>query len=114
MKQFISFDLTDYLKKIGVLGISYQTHTRRIYNTFADTKKKTIIVDVYGDDIKKTVEDFKKEVKGTMNQRNQEEFIKCYSDNWVKIFDAMNSNGDVDANQDPNQTSASATVQGNP
>jgi hypothetical protein len=112
MKQFISFDLTDYLKKIGVIGISYQTHTRRIYNSFADEKKKTIIVDVYGDDIKKTVEDFKKQVKGAMNQRNQEEFVKCYSDNWFKIFDAMDSNGDADVNQD--QTSTPGTAQPNP
>jgi hypothetical protein len=109
MKQFISFDLSEYLKKIGVLGISYQTHTRRIYNTFTDTKAKTIIIDVYGDDCKKTVETFKKEVKGTMNQRNQEEFIKCYSDNWYKIFDAMNVDGNGDA--DPNSTSSATSAQ---
>jgi hypothetical protein len=100
MKQFISFDLTEYLKKIGVIGISYQTTTRRIYNSFND--EKTIIIDVYGDNIKKTVEVFKKQVKGAMNQRNQEEFIKCFSDNWYKIFDVMNGNGDADPDADPN------------
>ncbi len=47
MKQFVSFDLTEYLKKLGVIGISYQTSTRRIYNSFGD-ERKTIIVDVYG------------------------------------------------------------------
>jgi hypothetical protein len=102
MKQFISFDLTEYLKKIGVIGISYQTTTRRIYNSFND--EKTIIIDVYGDDIKKTVEDFKKQVKGAMNQRNQEEFIKCFSDNWYKIFEVMNGNGDADPDADPNSS----------
>jgi hypothetical protein len=111
MKQFISFDLTDYLKKIGVLGISYQAHTRRIYNSFNDTKAKTIIVDVYGDDIKKTVETFKKEVKGTMNQRNQEEFVKCYSDNWYKILDVMNGNGDADPDVAASAASATSTPQ---
>jgi hypothetical protein len=110
MKSFISFDLTDYLKKIGVLGISYQTYTRRIYNTFTETKAKTIIVDVYGDDCKKTVENFKKAVKGTMNQRNQEEFVRCYSDNWYKIFDVMNGNGDADPAADP-AASATSTQQ---
>jgi hypothetical protein len=102
MKNFVSFDLTDLLKKMGVLGISYQAHTRRIYNTFIDTKKKTIIVDVYGDDIKKTIENFKKEVKGSMSNRDQEAFIKCYGDNWYKIFDEMNSNIE-DTNPDQDQ-----------
>ena len=31
-----------------------------------------------------------------MNQRNQEEFVKCFSDNWYKIFEVMNGNGDAD------------------
>jgi hypothetical protein len=105
MKQFISFDLTEYLKKIGVIGISYQTNTRRIYNSFGDGKK-TIIIDVHADDIQKTVEQFKKQVKGAMNQRNQEEFVKCFSDNWYKIFEVMNGNGDAD----PDQTSTSAAT----
>jgi len=99
MKQFISFDIPEYLKKFGVLGINYQTNTRRIYNSFEDGRK-TISVDVYADDIKKTVEGFKKKVKATLNQRCQEEFVKCYSDNWYKIFEVMDGNDD--AVVDPN------------
>ena len=103
MKQYIAFDLTEYLKKLGVLGISFQTKTRRIYNSFSNGQK-TIIVDVYGDDIKRTVDGFKKKVKGEMNQRNQEEFVKCYSDNWYKIYEVMNGNGNGNGDADPNQT----------
>lgn len=100
-RNWISFDLTDYLKKIDVLSISYQHHTRRIYITFIDTAKPAIILDVWGDDIRKTTEGFKKEVKATMSQKNQEQFIKCIGDNWYKLIDLMNTleggNGDADA-----------------
>jgi hypothetical protein len=102
MTQYLSFDLTDYLKKIMVLGITYQHSTRRIYISFTD-QRPTIIFDVWGEDIKKTVEAFRKEVKGQMNQRNQEEITRCLADNWYKIIDLMNTikggNGDADLDQ---------------
>jgi hypothetical protein len=102
MTQYLSFDLTDYLKKVMVLGITYQHYTRRIYISFTD-QRQTIIFDVWGEDIKKTVEAFRKQVKGHMNQRNQEEIIRCLGDNWYKIIDLMNTlkggNGDTDQDQ---------------
>ncbi len=102
MTQYLSFDLTDYLKKIMVLGITYQHSTRRIYISFTD-QRPTIIFDVWGEDIEKTVEAFRKEVKGQMNQRNQEEITRCLADNWYKIIDLMNTikggNGDADLDQ---------------
>jgi hypothetical protein len=115
MTQYISFDLTDYLKKIMVLGVTYQHKTRRIYISFSD-QRPTIIFDVWGEDIKKTVEGFRKQVKGGMNQKNQDEFITCISDNWYKIIDLMNTlqGGDGDADpgqaQQQQQTTASQTT----
>ncbi len=93
-----------------VLGITYQHTTRRIYISFSD-QRPTIILDVWGEDIKKTVEGFRKEVKGSMNQNNQEEFIKCLADNWYKIIDLMNSiqGGNGDADQDQSATVPAST-----
>src|SRR6266511_1072885 len=102
MKQYLYFDLTDYLKKIMVLGITYQHSTKRIYISFTD-ESPSIILDVWGEDIKKTVEGFRKQVKGRMSQKNQEEFINCLANNWYKIIDLMNSvqggNGEADQDQ---------------
>jgi hypothetical protein len=110
--KFISFDVSDYLKKILVLGISYNHHTRRIYISFTD-QRPTIIFDVWGEDIKKTVEGFRQEVKGTMNQKNQEEITKCLADNWYKIIDLMNTlqggNGDADPDQSATAQTQSQT-----
>jgi hypothetical protein len=96
-----------------VLGITYQHTTRRIYISFSD-QRPTIILDVWGEDIKRTVEGFRKQVKGSVNQKNQDEFISCLADNWYKIIDLMNTiqggNGDVDPDQGQNQSQA-ATAQ---
>ena len=97
-----------------VLGITYQHYTRRIYISFTD-QRPTIILDVWGEDIKKTVEEFRKKVKGQMNQRNQEEIIKCLGDNWYKIIDLMNTlkggncDADIDIDQNQNQSQALQT-----
>ena len=72
-----------------ILGITYQHSTRRIYISFTD-ERPSIILDVWGEDIKKTVEGFRKQVKGHLNQKNQEEIIRCLADNWYKIIDLMN------------------------
>jgi hypothetical protein len=107
---YVYFDVSDYLKKIMVIGISYQHHTRRIYISFSD-QRPTIIFDVWGEDIKKTIEDFRKQVKGNMNQKNQDEFVNCISDNWYKIIDLMNTLRGSDGDADPDQAQQTASTQ---